>query len=265
MPRPSVVPQLGLALAVVSAGVFLVSGYFMAQRVQAYYRAEPPPQFLLTQTRERSFTAFARPVKIDDDTTPDGRRALRIRFGDAELLLPVHAGAPNVPHLGAYDEWLAVLAFQPMVAGQVKVDVADPASAGRLVLIKRNAAPGFEEDDPAGLVGRKLWTFDLIEFKSDGTLSQRLLQFRDRRGRLPALDADPKSPVESIQERSWEWQAALFAIPKLYISSYRYRTDAVNGNPENEGMGWTLPAAGVSVLAGTAGIALFLSGFVRRR
>jgi hypothetical protein len=275
------VVQVGLVLLLLGGAGFLASGYAMARRVRAYYDAVPPPEHLFVPVNGRSFEAFGRPVKLEDAKTADGTHALRVRFGERELLVPVTAPVAPLPDLEGYNEWLEVLAFGPMEAGRVLLNPeaggdatavggagaaggAGGAGGARLVIVKRNAAPGFE-DDPGGLVARSRWTFDYIELKPDGDFATKRMQFRNRRGELPALKDDPTAAVLPIEERSWEWQAALYVIPKLHISNYRYKVDAISGSPEHEGMGWTLPAAGVSVLVLTIGAGMVASGFVRPR
>lgn len=252
--------KLGLLTAVACFCVFVLSGFFMAKRVEAYYEAVPPPQHLFKRFYIREFPAFGRTVTLTDATTPDGKSALRIRSGDQETLLPVHPPkARDFKDLSSYDEWLAVLAFAPMAEGRVDVDPATGRTDVRLAVVKRNAAPG-QEDDPIGLVGRKLWTFDVVEILADGGFAQRRMQFRDRQGNVPALEADPASVVVPIEERTWEFQAALFAIPKLHISRYRYTTDAVQGSAGHDGIGWTLPAAAFSMLGVVVGCGLMMAG-----
>jgi len=252
--------KLGVLVATGCLATFVSSGYFMAHRVRAYYDAVPPPQHLFKQFYIREFQAFGRPTKFSDDTTPQGATAMRIDYGDQSIVVPVHPpAAPNFSELSAYNEWLAVLAFAPMFEGRVKADPETGATDVRLVLAKRNPAPG-QEDEPGGLVGRKLWTFDFVELLPEGGFATKRMQFRDRRGKLPALEADPASGVVAIEERSWEFQAALYTIPKLHISNYRYKIGAVQGSGQHEGMGWTPPASAVSVLGVVIGCGLMMGG-----
>jgi hypothetical protein len=262
MTRPS---QIGLALCLLCGVAFVTSGWFMARRVRDYYDAVPPPSHLFVNVSARTFEAFGKPVRLTDAQTDGDTPALRVEFADRSLLLPVHPPTAPLPDLEGYNEWLEVLAFAPMTDGRVKLDEAallrgEPGA--RLVIVKRNAAPGFE-DDPGGLVARTRWTFDFVELTPAGDITTRRMQFRNRRGELPALKDDPAAAVAPIEERSWEWQAALFTIPKLHISSYRYKTDAVDGSDQHPGMGWTLPVAGFSALGLTLSLALFASGYVR--
>jgi len=205
--------------------------------------------------------------------------------------------------LAVYDEWLAFLAFEPFKSSAaVQTSQADGVQAGsdmagtnqpgigqtgtgqtgtgratssqaasdlRFVLVKRNASPG-NDDGMGGTVDRKHWTFDVIEFLPSGGISpMRTLQFQAadyRTGELylPARRKDPGTRVEPIADRSWEFQAVLYAIPKLQIANYRYRTDAVAGTDQVSGMGMTLPGAGFSVMGIVLGVIMTAIGRGKR-
>lgn len=250
--------RAGLFLAILSGITFIASGWFMAVRIGDYYKSEPPPKHLFKRITLRDLTAFGRPVSLTDAADESGHHALRVRYGEVERLVPVHA--PPVsgrPLLDAYDEWLSLLAFAPMTDG--RADVGPDAPDARLILVWRIAAPGM--DDPMGaLKDRNRWTFGLIEFQRDGTLAERLLQFPDKRGtgKLKFISDSVSARVEPIAQRSWEWQAALFVIPRLHISNYRFNTDATTA------MGWTLPVAGFSMLGALVGTMMFAVGIVPR-
>ncbi|MBL8990078.1 MAG: hypothetical protein JNJ48_00705 [Phycisphaerae bacterium] len=244
----------GWAVTLGSALLFLVSGVAMALRIRDYHDASPPPQFYFKAATDRSFDVDGVPVSITDEKTADGRAAVRIRYGPDEAIVPVIAPPiEKFKDLTGYEESLRVLAFAPMVAGRVQAEI-DGKPAVRLVIVVRHPAVE-RENDPSALVGSKLWTFELIELVRGATprLARRTMQFRDRRGELPALKADGAAGVLPIEERTWEWQAALWAMPKLYASRYKYKSDAVDG------MGWTLPGAGFSMLGVIVGAALLMA------
>ena len=117
-----------------------------------------------------------------------------------------------------------------------------------------------------GSINRKQWTFEIVEFTNDGDiLPIRTVQFQstDRRTGelyLPASRDNPASTIEPIAERSWEFQAVLYAIPKLQIANYRYKTDAVSGSRNAPGMGWTLPAAAYSMIVAIVGAIMLAVG-----
>lgn len=249
--------RAGLAITIGCGVLFLASVGAMALRIRDYYQASPPPQFYFRPTLDRSFTIRDRRVDITDEKTPDGRPAVRVKYGDQEQVLPI-ASPPlsGFKDLSVYEESLRVLAFAPLKQGQVDFD--ERTSPVRFIVVSRTPAPG-HETEPAGLVGTKLWTFEIVEFMPDGSLPRRTVQFRDRKGNLPAAKADPASQVEPIEERSWEWQAALWAMPKLYASRYKYKVDAVTA------MGWTLPGAGFGMLGVMIGAGLLMAARIERQ
>ncbi len=260
---PSTAVRLGLILTLLSILTFIAACLIMAQRVSAYYRAEPPLQYLFKPIFKRQFPLWGRTVRLIDSTVPEGGAAIDIHYGDQSLTLPVHSpSVSNVPELGAYREWLAVTTFAPLTAGEVDMDTEkNQAKEFRVILVKRNAAPG-HDDNMGGLVGRKQWTFDIVEFMPDGSLARKRVQFTaikygTGKAYLPALEADPTADVQPIAERSWEWQAALLAIPKLHLSNYKFRHTAVSA------MGWTLPGAGFSMLGVIAGFALWRGSLIK--
>ncbi len=258
MPAPRTI-SLGIALTITSVLIFVASVLFMSWRVAEHHRSAPPPEYLFKSITRRSFEVWGRPLNLTD-VTVDGEHALHIRYGDRELDLPVHhPKVSGMPELDAYEEWLALTAFSPLDKGEVPLDLSGAQARDfRLVIVKRNPAPG-HDDEMGGLVGRKLWTFDLVEFLPSGDITQRRVQFPaveygTGKKYLPALRADPSAKVEPIAERSWEFQAALLAIPRLYISTYRYRDTSV------QAMGWTLPAAGFSMMGVVCGVAVWQGG-----
>jgi len=270
--------RLGVAVMVLSAAIFLYGGYSMAQRVGGYYKAAPPAQFELKQLTSRTGRFFEHDLSITDGKMPDGRAALNITYGSSNLLLPTHppavSQAPgevstriNKPtDLHVYDEWVALVAILPVDAGRLVG--SDNRVEGRVALVKRNAAPG-GDDDMGGMVGRKFWTFDLLEFLPNGSVAPlRTMQFqatdyRTGEAYLPSRRQDPTSTVEAIEERSWEFQTVLYAIPKLQIANYRYKTDAIAGSAAAPGMGWTLPVTAFSVMGIVIGILLTGIGWPR--
>lgn len=275
-----------LGLVVLGAsllGVGLV-GYQLAQRVGAFNATLPTP-FHFDRAFKRHLVFDGGPFKglalrVDDAWIGEGdarRPALEILWGPADAapgdprttrrLLPVIApeerreALTNMRDLDLYADSVAVLSFAPVVRGEL--DDADTRSI-RMVLVARRS-----DFDPNtwGAVRVRDWYFELIEFLPDGTtrppadLPPRLAQFpapRDPQGRAPILIERPDAPVETIVERSWEWQAALHAVPKGQVSRYRFKTTAV------QAMGWTLPAAGGLMLSACLGLGLFLGARVRQ-
>lgn len=273
--------RLGLPITLIAAAAMGVCVFLMAQRVRAFYDAQPAAQWHFQQSQSRTFTFKGRTVDLQDARMADGSPALRLRYGDVEQLIPT--GAPlieNLPELDGYRERVAVVSFAPMDRGDIKVDWFTGQGV-RLAIVSRSTA-GYDQDT-WGAVRVKDWWFDVYELTDDGRVVRRAMQFPDRRGRLPANEeakaraasgesrvasgADeanapaPLKVVEEIKERSWEWQAALYAIPQTQISRYRFKNDAITGVEGVEGMRWTLPAAGVSAMVMVGGFVLM--GFER--
>lgn len=279
--------RMGVAILGVS---FLGAGagtYFMAQRVRSFNQSLPE-QFLFKAESGRAVSAFGRSITFDDTTTtvaPDETQsAVRVSYGDASVTIPVIA--PKVKgfkDLTTYEDSFRVLSFAPIKEG--KADIKPFSDDNwRAIVIARETRPGFDQDT-WGEVRIKDWTWVIYEFMPDGTIAgPRTVQYRDRRGRTPAevyareelknagkpvpplpADGGPRlTSVEPIQERSWEWQAALFTLPKMQVSRYRYRSDAVDGSGTSEGMGWTFPLTGFSVLGIVLGSGLIMAGRAKR-
>lgn len=272
----------GVAILAVSSAGAGVSTWFMAERVRAF-NATLPDQFLFKAESARSFGAFGRKVQIEDATSTDERTgsahaAVKVVYGETSMTIPVIA--PKVSgykDLSAYEDSLRVLSFAPIKDG--KADIKPFSDDNwRALIVVRHTAEGWDEETWGG-VRVKDWTFHLYELMPDGAITgPRLMQFRDRRGRVPAevyargalkKEGKPVPPmtdrltnIEAIGERTWEWQAALFAMPKAQISRYRYRTDAVDGGGSAgaAGMGWTFPVAGLSIMGVVLGCGLMMAG-----
>ncbi|HYD00602.1 MAG TPA: hypothetical protein VEB22_05195 [Phycisphaerales bacterium] len=275
-----------IALGVSLAGA-LVGTYFMAQRVQAFNQTLPD-QYLFKAVSGREIRAFDRPITLQDTvTTVDGQEqaAVRLTYGDAAVTIPVIA--PKVrdfKDLSTYEESFRVLSFAPIKDGKADIKPFEDDN-WRAIVIARETRPGFDQDT-WGEVRVKDWTWVIYELLPQGGISQpRTVQYRDRRGRTPAEvyardelkkagkqvpplpeQGGPRlTPVEPIEERSWEWQAALFTVPKMQVSRYRFRSDAVAGTGDAEGMGWTLPLTGFSLMGMVAGCGLVMAGRAGRR
>lgn len=273
--------RMGTAILAVSLAGASVATYFMAQRIRGFNEGLPD-QFLFKAEDARDFVAFGHKVHVEDATIDDGAgrssAAIRLDYGSSSVTVPVIA--PKVKgykDLSAYEESFRILSFAPIKAG--KADIRPFSDENwRAVMIARETRPGFDQDT-WGEVRVKDWTWLLYELKPDGTITPpRTIQFRDRKGRSPSeiyardelKNAGKEAPplpeqggprltsVEPIDERSWEWQAALFTLPKMQLSRYRYRTDGVGS------MGWTFGASGMSVLGIMLGSGLIMAGKVSK-
>jgi hypothetical protein len=272
--KPKTAGLLILLLALLGTGI---SGVAMARRA-ATFNQTLPDLFHFERQFAREFFFRGKPVSLQDSKTPDGQPALTLRFGDATATLRVHPpSVPNFVDLAVYEEHVTVLSFQPLQAGQ---KTADPYSDKdwRAVVVNRRTPEGWQQET-WGNVRVRDWVFEVFELTADGTITKRQMQFPDRRGRLPAeVDARreaaaegrtlPDGPldlgIEKIQERTWEWQACLFSMPRAQVSRYRFRTDAIDGSGSQPGMGWTLPFMGVSILGAVVGGLMMMLASTKR-
>jgi hypothetical protein len=253
--------KIGLALVLACGPLAVFSAWQMAERVRMFNLAEAADRFHFEPTSQRNFEFAGRKVSFEDTRTEAGTSAVKLTYGDKSVLLEVKDPPAALPDLLGYSEWLRPLYFAPIKDGVVAVDWRNSQGV-RLAVVNRTTA-GYDERT-WGSVRVKDWIFDVLELKADGTIEQKRMQFRDRRGRLPAAQADPKTDILAIDERTWQWQAALYAVPRLQVSRYRFGSDAVDGNEGTPGMGWTLPATGFAGMGMFVGIGLLMAGSVRR-
>jgi hypothetical protein len=269
-----------MALIGVSLAVTAVSVVSMARRAAAFNEQLPTPfVFQKPWNLSRDIQFAGRAISLRDALLEDGSSAIKVTYGEQTKTFPVKE--PKVrdhPDLGPYEERLAVLAFVPTKEGEkVTIDPADERV--RAVMVVRRTSDEFA-GTPWADVRVKDWVFDVYEFARDGALvGPRRMQFRDRRGRIPAEQyaaedlrargqAVPEgklTEVEGIEERSWEWQACLFVVPKMQVSRYRYRNDAVDGTDQAAGFGWTFAGAGLGMIGVMGGVAVMMASRVGAR
>lgn len=252
--------KLGLLLAAAALAVFVVSVYFMSRKAAAFNRAADHPEYEMIRRVDRQFELYGREVSIQDASTDSGQAALRITYGDAELLMPVRSPpVRDAPDLGLYGEWVAVLETWRIGRDAQTGDPHRVPDSGRLVIVNRRTPEGF---DPQtwGQVRRTDWTFDFYELTPEGEFSHWVRRWpRGSHGDSVAR-RDPDSElakIEPLEERSFEFLAAMHVIPKLALPKHKFEDTAVYG------MGWTLPAAAFSGLA--IGVGLFLAVGPRAR
>ncbi|MBX3357945.1 MAG: hypothetical protein KF745_05910 [Phycisphaeraceae bacterium] len=265
----------GAILLAASAVALGASLSVMVPRIVAFNRSQTQQRYKKDTITARTYTAHGRDVSLTDATDPDGRPALRIRYGDQELHAPVRApGAENMPTLDGYGEWLAVVWCIPVSRDGTPADSLTSDDV-RIILVTRLPPEGF---DPStwGTVRRKEWSFAFHEFMPDGAISTSHYRFPlpETRANLAAAQAElegdqaqveqarlaaeqrkidrlPESIREfpELKEQSFEWEVALHAIPKLQVPAYRFKHTAFHFSV----LGWTAPVAGFSILGMLAG------------
>lgn len=260
--RPIRLVGIVVLLTSLALGVFGVAR--MARRVAAYNERSHFEHYRFDIGSSREFTAHGLPVKITDadDTPGDGRSELVISYDAKETRVPVvPPPVKDVPDLGVYGDWAKVIEVHQVVRGPDN-SLMDKDGTGRILVICRIPPEGY---DPQtwGSVRRADWTFDFHEFKPDGTLEKSTFRWpRSELGEMSLKKEIDKgdetakvlATLQPLDERSWQYQAALHVIPKLNVPKYRFQDTAMKA------MGWTLPVAMFSGLGVIAGIAMIVIG-----
>lgn len=237
-------------LALASAAVLLASIAAMAFRVREHQRRHGRDLFAFSRVTEPAFTYAGRPVEISDGAADHSAAGVTLRYGDAQRFLP--AAVPprfdQLPVLLKHEDWLHVLRFASRTGMSFeefrrKLDAGEIVD--RLVIVTRVPAPG-ADPETWGKVWKHEWMFELIELEPAGTIhSQRL--------RFPSSRAHETPASDELVEGTWQYEAALLAMPSLSRPKPRFATDGVRS------MGWTLPAAGVSGLIFTFALVAVLA------
>jgi hypothetical protein len=257
MPRTRII---GLTITALAGVVFVIAVIAMGYRAAAYNERADFDRYRIEPTTTRTAEVHGRPVSITDATDAAGNAALRVRYGDTEILVPVkNPPAPDIPDLGGYAEWAAMLAIRPALkSGEPALDERGQQPTPRFVLVTRTTPPGFDPQS-WGSVRRADWRFTFYEFMPDGTIdaktfrwprsdrSEHRLEARAQRGDEIAEDLVAIPP---LQERTWQYQAALHVIPKLQMPAQRFKRTAL------EAAGWTFPVAGFAMLLLLLGLCL---------
>lgn len=282
---------IGLALALLGLAILAASAASMAARIRRFNTDSDFPLYHFERLLVRSGTLFDHPVALHDDRFPaddpqfPAHAALRVDYAGSSHLVPTRSPpTPDFPTLGLYDEWAALLLIKRMrtPAEAHALATAEPGSPGlsapppasstsaqlvedladrRAVLISRLTPPGYDEET-WGKVRRDEWTFLILELQPDGSATPSRLRFppskRTARALQKEIDDNPQHPLRGIpviQERSWQYQAALHVIPKLQVPKYKFENTALSFKT----LGWTLPAACLSGLVICAGLCILFA------
>ncbi len=258
----------GIWWAMVAASLVLVvvAGYNLAQRIGDYYRQVKHPLFAYIEVASTDFTFAGRPVRIEEVADEgDGEPALRITYGEHELMLDVVI-PPKHPLPTLFDrqrEWFAMVFFADrsgMTLAQFENGIASDEIRPRLGIVTRTPfgiepikEPRFdsierEHNWSSGDVERDRWRFDFYELKRDGTIEHEIKRWPESGGsflrrRVNADlkgDPEPKRADDEIAEYTWEYGAALKVTNRPPAITLEKQA-LLNA-------GWTLPAAAAGFL-----------------
>lgn len=233
-------------VAAISCGVMLCSGYFMAQRIAEFHRANPRAIFAFQRINYNHFDFAGRKVDFTDESQ-DGVNYLRVQYGDASERLHVAIpGAIKRPDLSAHEDWLRVVLFASAMGRSIDAvheDIKEKRIQPRLAIVTRTPSPG-EPLAYAGRMNTKAWTFDFYEFKPEGGFQHQRLKFPTTKQHQPDKEGE-------LQENTWQYQAALSVIPEGVSPKPKFTNDGLKA------AGWTLPATTCATLTmlGAIGVA----------
>ena len=238
--------RVGLALISVSLLVLGISIAFMAMRLAAHNREDPPTPFAIVVAQEPGFVFDSIPFAIEraDTAAPQ----MRVTWGDQTVTLPVGGSEINgLPLLVANADWLSVLLIaegatqlesveRQILAGQI------PA---RLVVVARAPAAEYEQ--------YKDHRYTFLELNPDATITRSEAAYRD-----VASDTN-----------SWKHVAAMKVTGGLNTPSSRGVSPISYPNYAGvkaamKAMGWTWPAFGVGAAGFLTGLILLLGSYVKR-
>lgn len=234
----------------------------MTRRIAAFNAATPPLRLHADPIIAREFKLARFPaVKLTDALTEDGGAALELEYAGKSQLIPVKAPpARDLPALIGYEEW-----FKPLAINEVMTDpvtgssVAKPGSE-RLLLVSRRTPEGFDAES-WGSVRKVEWVFDIYDLKQDGGIELRTYRWpRSQRGEMyltkrnQSATPDPREvehqKLPILQDRSVEFFAAMYVIPKLNVPNHKFNDTAFSLRV----LGWTLPTAMISLLTLTGAL-----------
>jgi hypothetical protein len=104
----------------------------------------------------------------------------------------------------------------------------------------------------AGLVDRKAWRYEILEFAPVGVETD---------GPMIRVHEIPYDELPEL-ERTWQYAAALNVTPPLKFPKLK---DPMKSNRGLNGVTWPFPVAGSAILVGSLGLIVLSGSFVRRK
>ena len=258
-------------VAALSLATLVVSVVLLAQRVQSYNESSVGSVFAFIEVNNPEFEFFGRPVALTELEDADGNPLVRIAYGDDELTIPVTVEPrQKLPgYFNRHADWLRMVFFADrsgMSMEEFQERMARDEIETRLVVVTRTPfgvdpdKPGLfgleqERNESTADVRRDQWRFDFYELNPEGGLTvHQPLRFPEsgksllRRQNQAELAGEPipqRDPGE-IQERTWQYGAALKVMPRAPAITFE--------NQALRAAGWTLPVASASVLGLVFGV-----------
>lgn len=244
---------LALGTLILAVIAFVVSAYFMAQRIAQFNETKLGAMPYFQPVEQTSFTFAGIPVQIrtiDNDPMADGKDQVEITFGDETLTLDetVPGGVDDLQTLERHREWLRVFRFA-LAKGKTVEEIEALINADeiddRLCIVRRIPPPGADAAT-WGEVWAKDWKFDLYELKPDGTITHERLNYPSGRSGRAAKEGE-------LVQGTWQFHAALLTMPPRRGPKPQFTNDAVTE------FGWTHAAVGFSAVIGAIAAAFLLA------
>lgn len=267
---PRAARSIGITLALLGVIGLAVSIPVMAQKLASRGDLEDRPVFWFAEPAgEYEFAFRGEPISITLAEPETGNPSLDLTFRGNRLVFPIGPDDdPRLPGLNRHSKWFKVLPMAAAPSGSrqdLMLALADGSIEPRLVVAARYPAEGYDPES-WGRVRRKEWRYRFVELKVDGPPEEAVESVERTYGELDALYSpsvydDPESIADAETRRrdGWQYEAMLQVTP---AGAYRSRSKRVRAGMT--AMGWTWPAAGVSILLFLGGSALAAASRIPR-
>lgn len=265
MAKPARIVGAGLLLAAV--GALAVSIPAMTQQIRAE-NADVDLPFFGTRSPAPQQLPFVDGVAGFAWGVGQGQETVTFTLADGgDTLRVAYRGETHeIPVTGVVDERLPGFArfrddqIRLVVISEERPRRADEGVTSeqvrpdRLVLaarIERDLRPDEDPSQMAGMVDRKAWRYELLEFAPPGVETD---------GPMIAVQDIPYPDLPEY-ERTWQYAAALVVTPRLKFPKLK---DPKGSNRGIDGVTWPFPVAASAILVGSAGLIVLAGSFVRR-
>jgi hypothetical protein len=258
-------------VAAASLVMLVVSTVLLARRVRAYNENAIQSIFAYVEVNNPSFPFRGRQVELAEAAGDDDQPVVTVTYGQDELVIPVTVQTrqelPGFFNRNA--DWMRMLFFADrsgMSMEEFERRIAADEIETRLIVVTRtpfgadprkDGAFGLEQErnESTADVRRDRWLFDFYELDpAGGFIVHQPLRFPEsgasllRRQNQAKLAGEPIPQREAgeLQERTWQYGAALKVMPRAPAITFE--------NQALRAAGWTLPAASASVLGLVFGV-----------
>ena len=249
--------SIGVALLVISSGVFVASVWSMSQKLVAFRKQDPIALHYFIPLDAAEFDYLGEPVRFET-TQRSGLPVVVAHYeGESQIVEVVGQDVPGLGPLARHQDWMRVL----LLAGDAG-KTADPktilrdgdgGAGAKLVMVSRGGSPGFDTQT-WGSARYKEWVYEFIVFEPGAGMKRFSKTYRE-------LSQAP---------HSWQFEAAMNVTPSLHTPAMRSSSPISypNYGPVNKAltsMGWTWPVSGVSMLGAMIGGLMLAGSIVQAR